>query len=68
MFNIEVDLYRQSGMWTKEETYLVGDDRSLRCLSLLREDEEYPNDEGKEDGDDWLLWHFDIDDEGGREE
>jgi hypothetical protein len=52
MFNIEVDLYRQSGMWTKEETYLVGDDRSLRCLSLLREDEEYPNDEGKEDGDD----------------
>jgi len=33
-------------------TYLVGDDRSLGCLSLLREDEENPDDKGKEDGDD----------------
>jgi len=52
MFNVKVDLYRQSGTGTKEETYLVGDDRSLRCLSLLREDEENPDDERKEDGDD----------------
>ena len=52
MFNVKVDLYRQSGTETTEETYLVGDDRSLRCLSLLRENEENPDDERKEHGDD----------------
>jgi hypothetical protein len=48
MFDIKVDLYCQIGDRTKDTlAYLVGDDRSLRCLSLLREDEENPNDEGK---------------------
>jgi len=52
MFNIKVDLLVNRRLQQRRITYLVSDDRSLRCLSLLREDEKDPNDEGEEDGQD----------------